>query len=157
MPTPPLSSRDIEGIISVCLSQPGLRARRDAALFALVWCGQFSIPEVVRLSVEAAKRVVGPCGATFARAVQFWTESRPQAEGPFLLTINRRGRIEAEAMPATTAAEAIRRRAAEAKVGYITPQDLLRAAVLASRRGLQGPAEGTPSGPCEDPNTKFER
>jgi hypothetical protein len=147
----PLTSPDIEGIISLCLTEPGCRSRRDAALFALVWCGQLSIPEAVRLSPDGANRIIGPCGSVFAHAVQCWAAIRPQVPGPFLLTIGRRGKIEAEAMPATTASEVIRRRAAEAKVGYVTPQELLRSAVLASRLS-QRPASGAAIiGPCDDP------
>jgi hypothetical protein len=149
MLTQPLSSRDIEEIISTCLSEPGLRARRDAALFAVVWCGQLSIPEAVRVSVESAKRIVSPCGKSFTLAVQAWAELRPAVEGPLLLTINRQGRIQAAAMPATTASEVIRRRAAEAKVGYVTPQELLRASVLASRQGRHQPSSGAAAGSCD--------
>jgi hypothetical protein len=134
MHSAPLSPRQIADVVSMCLAEPGIKGRRDAALFALVWCGQFSVPEVVQLSVAAAQRVVAPCNAPFHQAFQQWLEIRSGAGGPFLLTINRRGRVVPEPMRATTAAEVIRRRAAEAKAGCITPQELLRAAVLASRR-----------------------
>ena len=149
MHPPLLSIRDIQHVISLCLSEPSLRARRDAALFALVWCGQLSIPQAVRLHVEAAKRIVTPCGSHFIQAVQRWMEIRPDVEGPFLLAIGRRGQIEAQAMPATTAAEIIRRRTAEAKVGYVTPQELLRAAVLAARNSPYGMRTDPSVGSCD--------
>ena len=146
-----ITHQDIEEIISICLREPGPRGRRDAALFAIVWCGKLSIPEAVRCGVEQAKRAVTACSPAFVLAVNSWLEIRPPADGPLLETIDRRGRLLAEPMAATTASEIIRRRAAEARIGYVTPQELLRASLLVNRPSIaphHPDAIGSSDPPC---------
>ena len=130
-----LTTRQIADIVHLCLDERDLRGRRDAALFAVTWCGQLSIPEAVRLQINAAERILAPCGGPFGEALRLWLQSRADIAGPFLLSLDRRGRLLGESMPATTASEIVRRRAAQAKAGYVTPKDLLRASVLSARRG----------------------
>ena len=121
------TAQQVESIISLCLNDYGLRGPRDAALFALAWCGQLSSSQVVQVSTEAALRKVSPCGGLFLQAVLRWAELRPQTAHPFLLSVIRQGRLVNAPMPVTAAAEIIRppRRRSQSRVYHspgITPR-----------------------------------
>jgi hypothetical protein len=105
-----------------------------------MWCARLNIAEAVRYNTEGALRIAAQNGGVWEQAIETYLRIRPMVAGPLLLTIDRRCQMTSQPMRTTTAAEVIRRRAAAARVGYVTPQDLLRGAVEAARCDQPGNA-----------------
>jgi integrase len=132
-----VSSGELRALFEHLARDPAPGARRDAAIFALLFAGGLRRSEAAGLDLvdvdeETGKVIVRGKGRkerncwlppSALGAIKDWLEVRGREPGAFLLPIRKGGRIEMRSMSPQAVRDACVRRAAQAAVSHFTPHD----------------------------------
>jgi integrase len=147
-----LSTQELLGLVGACENDRSPAGARDAALFALLFGGGLRRSEVVALDLSDFDRETGTVElkATASRpqrrltlnresrrAVEHWTRERGFQEGPLFNPINKGGRIEVRRLSEQAIYIACHKRAAEAGLPPVSPEDLRRSLHASKPGGMR--------------------
>lgn len=149
-PVRSLSAEELRALVAACDRDPGPAGARDAALLALLFGAGLRRSEVVALDIEDYDRAAGTLRVDGGRrrprrltanregraALERWLERRGPLPGPLFNPVNKGGRIELRRLSEQAIYVACRKRAAEAGLPPVSPEDL--------RRSLATPLPGRP-------------
>lgn len=145
--THPLSPGELERLTQTCGQDPSPAGARDGALLALLYGAQLRRSEAVSLAVEdydakrgrlqvrsaSSGRLQRFAANDIARiALERWLAARGNFPGALFNPINKGGRIEKRHLSEQAIYIACQKRAGEAGLRPISPEDLRRAAIDAS-------------------------
>lgn len=147
-----LSPEEIGSLVGACERDPSPSGARDAALFALLFGAGLRRSEVVNLELSDYDRGTGALQvrgsgnraprrltttAEGRRALEQWLSRRGVAAGPLFNPINKGGRLEIRGLSEQAIYIACRKRAAEAGLPPISPEDLRRSMRARSARSAR--------------------
>ncbi len=153
-------ARELVHLVASCRRDPTAAGARDEAIFALLAAAGLRRSEAVALdahdydpacgSIEirerrapSARRIVLTQAAR--DALDRWLERRGDGEGPLFHPVNKGGRIEPRRLSEQAIYIACRKRAAEARLPPMSPEDLRRAGPAAN--GASDVPRPSPPGP----------
>jgi integrase len=147
-----LSPQELLGLVAVCESDRSPAGARDAALFALLFGAGLRRSEVVALDVSSFDVETGilTLEATASRpqrrltvnregrrALEHWLGQRGSLDGPLFNPINKGGRIEVRRLSEQAIYIACHKRAAEAGLPPVSPEDLRRSLHASKPRAMR--------------------
>lgn len=154
-----LSPQELLGLVATCENDRSPAGARDAALFALLFGAGLRRSEVVALDVANFDRETSTLTlkATASRpqrrltvnragrlALEHWLGERGIRDGPLFNPINKGGRIEVRRLSEQAIYIACHKRAAEAGLPPVSPEDLRRSLHASKPRAMRRAA--TPDG-----------
>jgi integrase len=123
---PGLDLQNVIAMLEACARDQSAAGARDGAMIALMWCAQLSVSGTIRLPRTHPLRLEGE---PFRHAVRRWIEIRGRSPGTFLLSISRQGQIVTRPATRWAVLRAFQRRAAQAGLAGITPEQVRMAAL----------------------------
>jgi site-specific recombinase XerD len=136
-----LSAGELRALFGTCADDPTAAGRRDAALLAVLYGAGLRRSEAVALDLADYDLVTGALVIRSGKghkarqvyvtnggrdALADWLAVRGQEAGALFWPVNKAGRVISQRMTAQAIYDAMRKRAAEAKVKAFSPHDLRR-------------------------------
>lgn len=152
-----LTRQQLAALVGACERDSSAAGARDAALFALLFGVGLRRSEVVALDIGDYDRQTGTLqvrgsgtrdtrqsdvGRNESRALETWLVQRGLAPGPLFNPVNKGGRLEIRGLSEQAVYIACRKRAAEAGLPPVSPEDLRRSLRAHHARSVRSVSAG---------------